>query len=93
MVSIKKTKIVFFEIFGILEFNLQSTGGTTETVSAWYEASVSFVFNYPSNSLLQLTSWVRLRQGLTGLHLDLGHTLVVHEWQGPGEKRFLHFEA
>ena len=51
-----------------------------DTVCAWYEASVSFVYNQSSNSLFQATSLVRLRQVLQVLRL--GNTLVVYEWQG-----------
>ena len=89
MVSIKRTGLVFFIICGILEFIvLASTGGATETGSAWYEASVLFVFNYLSNRLLQLTSWVKLREVFQVLGYPvIGFVLVTQCMSGKGQGR------
>ena len=83
-VSIGKQSLFSLQLLKLLESQLSSTGGATRTVSAWYdETRLSLVFNYYSNGLLQLTSWVRLSQGVQGLHLGCAR---VYEWQGPGER-------
>ena len=83
-VSIQNSVFVFWAaICGILDLLWSSTGGATGTVSAWYETRFIWCLII-SKSLFQLTSWVRLRLGILWLHL--GSALVVHEWQGPGER-------